>query len=388
MNSYIFDIGKLKQERINDLKLYKSYANKVLDANKELKKRNNHSWENSTIENNISVLQKLIADINYDLKNEARIERFCLAQSGDLKYCNEFYDQVYGLSFFNKVSNCTISGSILYDLNWLECINVSDRINVALEINKPNILESYWGEIVEILTRKIIPELQKIHELNDQVALIIDAIKIARADLFTVSNLVIITVIESIVRVIAREIYQKQNPSLQANDVQDHIDSFQSLENLLKKGKWKNDIEISVAIAVLEFGYINEFEINEAKKVFEIRKKLIRKVSKFYEGLQLKSSENKYKNYSKDELWEKFKSTISTKDIEKLDSIQKTNINLMIQLHFLIRRFKEDRNAIVHGKYEGFDSKWKNYIYLSIVEKIYNTIKIYQKIYPIFNSEN
>ena len=60
-----------------------------------------------------------------------------------------------------------------------------------------------------------------------------------------------------------------------------------------------------------------------------------------------------------------------------------TKINLRIRLHFLIRRYKEDRNNMIHGKFEGFNSKWKNYIYLSAIEQIYDVIKEYENIYGV-----
>ena len=58
-----------------------------------------------------------------------------------------------------------------------------------------------------------------------------------------------------------------------------------------------------------------------------------------------------------------------------------TKINLRIRLHFLIRRYKEDRNNMIHGKFEGFNHKWKNYIYLSAIEQIYDVIKEYENMY-------
>jgi hypothetical protein len=56
-------------------------------------------------------------------------------------------------------------------------------------------------------------------------------------------------------------------------------------------------------------------------------------------------------------------------------------INVRVKLHFLIRRFKEDRNAMIHGQIEDFNHKWKNVIYLAALEKILETIGEYKKIY-------
>jgi hypothetical protein len=60
-----------------------------------------------------------------------------------------------------------------------------------------------------------------------------------------------------------------------------------------------------------------------------------------------------------------------------------TKINLRIKLHFLIRRYKNDRNQIVHGNFEDFNQKWKNFMYLSAIEEIVNCIQEYDVLYQI-----
>ncbi len=385
MDEHTKNIGILKQARIKELKQFKKYANKVLDDNKKVKQTNSHKWENATIEKNIENLKTIIHDINYELASMSRIEKVISVQYDlhspfkNLWNHNYCFMQNYAPFYYTKISKYTVSSSILHDINWLGRIDVFDKIKLSLEIEKPTILEFYWEELIEVLIKEILPKLKEIKECNEQVDLILDAIKIAKEDSFIISNLVIITVIESLVRIIAKEIYQKQNPNLQANEVENYIDDFQSLENLINKGGWKNDIEISIPHAVIEFGHINEPEIDKANESFDFKKKAFKFAEIAFEKLKTIPE----KEYSIDELKENFKPPFSSDDIKKYD-VQNTAINLKIQLHFLVRRFKEDRNAIVHGNYKGMNSKWKSYIYLSAIEKIYETIGIYQKIYPIF----
>ena len=77
-------------------------------------------------------------------------------------------------------------------------------------------------------------------------------------------------------------------------------------------------------------------------------------------------------------------------DLKKLspallsDSDKRIGISIKTELQFLIRRFKEDRNDLMHGQFEGFNEKWKNYIYLSAIDKINDIIMGYAKIYPNF----
>jgi hypothetical protein len=55
--------------------------------------------------------------------------------------------------------------------------------------------------------------------------------------------------------------------------------------------------------------------------------------------------------------------------------------SIKVKLQFLVRRFKEDRNSIIHGNYTDFDKGWKCYIYLAAIKKILETIKLYEEHY-------
>ena len=50
-------------------------------------------------------------------------------------------------------------------------------------------------------------------------------------------------------------------------------------------------------------------------------------------------------------------------------------------LNFLIRKYKDDRNLIIHGNFEAFNHKWKNYINYAALLKVFNAFKNYQALY-------
>lgn len=383
------NISKIKKERIQELKLYKALANKVLDENKALISQKKHQWQNHAVENNIKNLKEIITDINKDLKNNKRIERYCLAKSGDRNNFLELFKQTNSLSILGRVSNFTVPNSLLYDINWLKHFTIGEKFEISIGKKGPAILEKYWDYIMNHFIKIIVPELKKNKDLSNHASLIIDAINIAKNKSFIASNIILFTVAESLVRVLAKKVYQGQNPQLSEYNVQKHIDNFQSLENLLKSRDWKNDIELKTTEVVTRYDYINEEEIIKAKEVITNAKKANIYVEEKIEELTnfLQQEINKKTETVPKELKETILGTLD--EVRKMQNdfidgkSHTTKINLRIRLHFLIRRYKEDRNNMIHGKFEGFNHKWKNYIYLSAIEQIYDVIKEYGKIYGV-----
>jgi len=54
-------------------------------------------------------------------------------------------------------------------------------------------------------------------------------------------------------------------------------------------------------------------------------------------------------------------------------------IGLDVYLDFLVKKFKDDRNNIIHGKYSFFKEKWRTLVYLSALETLINKIIWYEK---------
>lgn len=383
METKIKDISQLKSERIKELKLYKAVANKILEQN--IKYKNNHgpSWQNETVENNIKSIKEIIIEINDDLKSNKRIDEYCLGMSGDRKYFIEVFRQKNSISFFGNITNYTIPGSVDYDINWPTHFTLCEKIDIAIGKKSPEILADNWDYVESKISKSILPELKKNKDFSEHSNLILEAITIAKRNSFIVSNLILITVAESMVRVLTKKVYKGQNPTLSDEEAQKYIDNCQSLENLLIKTNWKNDIEIPIIEAVIKYGYINEPEITSAKQVLTKAKRANRYFNERTERFFTESEAVQKSNEELEKIVRSYLSDLFSLQGKLLESNdQKVKINLRILLHFLIRRFKEDRNTIIHGKFEGFNQKWKNYIYLSVIEQIFEAIKTYQKIYP------
>ncbi|UWX56366.1 hypothetical protein NYZ99_09260 [Maribacter litopenaei] len=133
-------------------------------------------------------------------------------------------------------------------------------------------------------------------------------------------NLLILTSIEGIVRTLGQYLIDKQNLEIDLNQ------EFNSLDSYLRKISWKPDYEIS---------------------------------------------DTKYKLLTGD--WD-FKR-------DNIDPLKNININLKQRLDFLRRRFKEDRDMILHGLESDYGKEWHLFVNFSALEQVYETFEYYMKKY-------
>ena len=54
-------------------------------------------------------------------------------------------------------------------------------------------------------------------------------------------------------------------------------------------------------------------------------------------------------------------------------------IGIDVYLDFLAKKFKEDRNNIIHRKYSFFKEKWKTLVYLTALQNLIEKILWYEK---------
>lgn len=384
------ELKKLIYNRITELKKYKLMIKKVLDENIELK--NNHKkpdWQNKTLENNIRGLRKIINDINKELRDNESIKKYCLGMAGDINCIYDTIGQINPMSILGNLANYSITGSIIYDLNWLTNLLLTEKINIAMNRETPDILDKHWQKQCDIIEYKIQLGAIKLKSLTDTFNIITEAINIAKKEFYISSNLTLIAVCESLTRYLATNLYYYQNSGIKFQTAQNNINKIRSLERVILNKCWKNDLEYPVINIAVKYGYIEEPEIIDVLNILQaaknINKNIADKISEISKTLILETSslndENRVSIEDKttrlaSEMQDLYNGLVNIQDVKK-------KINLRIKLHFLIRRFKEDRNAIVHGNFKGFDKRWKNYVYLSAVEKILDSIEEYDNLYGL-----
>jgi hypothetical protein len=374
-------------KRIKDLKMYAEMVKVVIEENETFQKVVKRTWHKRTIERNLIRLKELRTKIGKD-KHSDQLQKYCNGIRGLQGSRLELFTQTGGMSVISVISECSIPGSILYDINWLEHFTVGEKFRIALRKEDPEILGQYLPRIISTIEKNIIPELLNHSEYKFYGELILTSIQLTNSKSYAASNLVLIPVIEGIVRNIAKLVFSNQNLNLTKNEVNEKINNFQSLEGLIQWKDWKNDIPINTVELVTIYSYVNESEVNDANKFLKrekIKDNELKELIKEFRSFAPMIEPYIRNDDIPDEILSRIKDCIH-KINSKLDDMtdirtHQSLINLRIRLHFLIRRYKEDRNDLIHGNIEPMNHQWKNYITLCVIAKIWDVRNEYCSIY-------
>lgn len=373
-------VGKTKQERIEELKSFKRLANKILAENKKLQKEKHPSWMSQTVQENIKSLQQIIKSLNHDL-SEKKLDEYSSAPDDFFGSLAIRVRQSNALSFFGEVSKYTVPGSVTYDINWLTDFTLADKIDIALGIKPPDFLASYLPATLIHVKNKLLPELSQ--HFPEQASVLDTAITLCEEKDTVSANILLMTLIEGIVRRFCVWLAQAQGLVSTKEEAEQLVGSKQSLEGVITRIDWNREVEMKTIDLLAYYDYVTEPEVTEAKEVVErsvtARKKLVAGTGQLADTLEAAI---------KKELPDETAKATSLKIIANIQrfvddminfSAHKTKISLKVHLHFLIRRFKEDRNTLIHGSFEGFDAQWKTYTYLCALIKVYGVFKTYDR---------
>lgn len=387
---------QIKNERIKYLKGVKKIANQLLTENRNLKLPTK-SWRNKVIENNILCLREIIKNINKKL-HEKSLKEYVEFEL-QIEKQNSTSMQSNGVStlmkktgeslMLFKMLRYSVSYSIIHDLYWIEDGTVNEQISIAIGEQSPETLGQYLNKKVEFSEKEILPYLKGNQKYKTVVSVFETAIKESKDSSYLACNILLITGIESLVRLLGKFVYTNQNPTLSEQEVDEYIfKKFASLGRLINKGDWKEDIFIELTEAIVMSEYILDESVQKAKKIherhIETEKMVKEKLAKFSKYLEMEDIEgNEHKRKS------------AIKELEVIRNIGKeglanydedsVGISFKTKLQFLIRGYREDRNQLIHGNFSNFDFKWKSYIYFSALKKVFKLIEIYEQKYTIIN---
>ncbi|MDR6487209.1 hypothetical protein J2799_001694 [Chryseobacterium vietnamense] len=373
-----------KNERIKELKELRKLANDNLNQYKVLGFDKNKSWISNKTKISIQELKEIIKKINYDLHPD-QVEHYCtlhsknnsnLATADDLV---ELFNVVMSQARFDTmifdIARLSPSSNILMDISWLPDGNVGDYFSIYLQKKDISILEKYLPRKIVELEDRIIPQLRLSDEFEDIVVILETAIDSSNKENFIASSLLLITASESLVRVMAQRIYKIQNPNISSQDVQHHIYSkYHSLESLIIKGNWLSDYPIKFSEALVFYKDVNADSLNLLREKYSkhivAKNNIERKLKKLDENTTDQNILLKYLTELK---------TLSGNLMTEND--KEIKINLAVMLDFLVRKYKDDRNQIIHGNFKNYNLKWKNYINFAAVVKIFDVFTEYNKFY-------
>ncbi|MEG9329248.1 hypothetical protein V6B16_15010 [Salinimicrobium catena] len=239
-----------------------------------------------------------------------------------IEFCsrNTFIVTNYDIDLTVIISN-SYYGAIKYDLYWIQSLKYFDALAISTNQFKIERLSEYLPQSLENLRNEIIPFFKKDKIFNEFYPILLELNSTLKIESFRASNLLILTVVEGLVRHLGIYLKEKQNLEFDPDDKK-----YNSLDSFLRKIEWKKDFEISM---------------------------------------------NTYKLINNDFDYKK-----------KVDPLKDdVKIDLKERLDFLRRRFKEDRDTILHGLENNYGEKWNVFINISALEHVYDTIVYYRDLY-------
>jgi len=390
------ELNQIREARLIHLKDLRNLANKVLNDNLLAKGKVNSKWEYSVIENNIHQLKIIINSLNKYIETSSSIKYVkAFFEEGQDNYYRYILYQVYEMSIYDEIteytiSNHTLSHSVYYDLYWFDTLKEEELSSIAFGKETPDVLDRYCPVEIQRINNKVLPYLKTKEKYSLTADILQNVLNNFNHNSFVESNILLITITENLVRELCKFVYHKQNPAKNKDEIEFYIyHNFNSLESLILKGDWKNDILTSAFYAYNINKYVNDSSLHDAlKKLNDKTKEKERLLKKL---INILNTDGGLKAIEENDIKRKdYLATINSLSLISLELIrlrkEDMHISLPIKLQFLLRRYKEDRNSIIHGNYYEFNKGWKSYIYLSAIYKVFDLIEYYEKLYTMYKS--
>lgn len=210
-------------------------------------------------------------------------------------------------------------GAIETDLHWISDILLADSIDISLGKFDSNKLKNYLPQRISEIG-ELFDELKNNDFVNSHSESYTEAAACFKNSHQKAGNLLIITITEGLVRSLGAHLKEKQGITVDLNDKR----KFASLDSFLNKISWKKDLEIDK----IKYGLLTGKHVLENDAI----------------------EDNVY-------------------------------VNLTERLGFLCRRFKENRNHILHGEETNYATSFNSFQNLSALKEVLLTIKEYNKTY-------
>jgi len=213
----------------------------------------------------------------------------------------------------------SFQGAVETDLHWVSDMVLSDAIDISIGEFDYNKLEKYLPvRIVEI--RQLLNALEGVNFIDERSGALNEAISCHESNIQKASNLLLITTIEGIVRSLGSFLAGMQQLQVNLQDKR----KYASLEGFLNKIPWKADVQING----IKYGLLT-------------------------------GNYSSYKRSAPDYVWS----------------------NLTERLGFLCRRFKDNRNSILHGEETQYANALNSFLNFSALKEVLLTVQEYQAAY-------
>lgn len=363
-------------------------ANRFLEENISIKSKLTAKWEQERVESNIAHLKEIIAGLNKELSEKA-IKDHVQETLIELVSHKKAKKKSMGANLLKnftenmlpyEIAKYSLNYSIDNDFYWTKDGTIGDHYEVALGIRDPETFGVYCSENIANIREFVLPYLKDYldydGDLLESIVTNFDQQQPAN------SNILLMVVIEGMVRAMCAKLYLRQNPSATQQQATKFIKKFQSMESLIIKPDWKNDIPYDFFAAINLAKHIDDPQLEQAKEKFraaeKFRKEILSRSARVLEILADPTLTDQDKQDRAVEITNAALGDITPwVDFEK----QPVYVSIKVDLQFLVRRFKDDRNEMIHGGYESYNKKWKSNSYLSAIIATCNLMKKLDRVY-------
>lgn len=389
-------VHDLKSERISFLKGLSRTANQLLEENKNAGPASS-KWEREVIANNIVQLKAFILQFNKDL-HPAEVTKYANLKFNNYNaypdpstlqhYAFITVQKIKEECLYMEIARFSLKYSIVHDLYWITDGMVKEHIEIAMGEKAPDLLEIHCSSKIKIIEDEVLPYLNTNADYVSSGKMLSEIISNFNQNSFLTTNILLPVVIENMVRTLAKVVFLNQNPEKKIDDAEKHVNNFMSIEKLILNGGWQNDIPIGFYDAVLKSKYIADVQLADANKLFEnfdnVKLEVFTLIQPLKDLILDFSISQEEKIAASQRIHEQ-----SILLLEPFNGVEKKPVlvSLKVELQFLIRKFKDDRNHVIHGHFADLDKKWKCYINFSALIKTWELIKQLDRQYCLKNQK-
>ncbi len=266
--------------------------------------------------------------VEYNIKKLSDYINYLSSQLDKEKILNYYNNQTWLIKSdldidISYLIHHSFYGSILIDILWADDITILEAMELSagkLDLEK---LGKKLPNKVKDIKQRVLPFFKNRKVGKRHYSTLEEAIKCYEKGFNKGANLLLMTSIEGIVRDLGEFLVERQGLKINIENKE-----YNSLDSFLRKIEWKNDFEIDKTELSLITG---EYELLINQNIRE--------------------------------------------------PFEKVQINLKTRLDFLRRRFKEDRDLILHGIESDYGKDWHLFVNFSALSQVYETVKYYDKKY-------
>ena len=385
----------VESSRIKELKQLKKLANAFLDFYRTEHQVKTKGWEKNLIRRNIALLTQTIQKINLNLHPE-KVGKYLQAiqhspssspitnsEQEYLGHLSTIIHQGSNLSLLKDIIRCSPRISYFNDLSWFKHGTVREHIDYGLGNKDEAVFEKYLpGQINRM--EKLKETFFKKDPFRDDYTLIESILPLIKRGNFIPANILIITLTEGLVRKFCFHVMKGQNPDKSDAEIDNSIyKGKSSFELLLRDTTWAKDIPVPFNQFLIEYSHTEHPIVEDFEKKLILHKAANKRIDEIVTDLQvLTATQIKNQDFPDEDVKQSVLKSIAELKAESENLLTEeeriVSIGIDIYLDFLVKKFKDDRNNIIHGKYSFFKEKWKTLVYLTALDTLIGKIIWYE----------